>query len=299
MIRLIVNPTSGRGKAAILAEDVLRSLERRGAAARVFPTRARGDAEAEARRFSREAAAGAVICIGGDGTVNEVANGLRGSEIPFAVLPMGTANMLAGEFGIRPDPKAAAEAVLAGSRVRLDAGRWGGRIFLCVAGVGFDAEVARRYAAVRRWTGGYPGYVLPILGTLAEYVRPRFAVEVDGRPVGRECAWVLASNTRRYGGPLRFAPDASPVDGLLDLAATTRGGVFPEVRYLLLAATGAFRGAPGTIHGRGLRIAVRPLAGRAPVQLDGDFAGTCEPDAPAVFEIVPGAVTLLVPPRMP
>jgi diacylglycerol kinase (ATP) len=295
VIRLIVNPTSGSGTAGALAAQACRILEARGAAS-IFRTAARGDAEEEARRFSRAAGSESVLCIGGDGTVGEVANGLLGSGLPFAVLPTGTANMLAGEFRLPRDPAGAAAAALGGARVRLDAGRWRDRIFLCVAGVGLDADVARRYAASRRALGGYPGYVVPFFTSLFEYSEPELEVEVDGRPLPRACAWALAGNTRRYGGPLRFTPEADPADGLLEFAGTTRRGVFADVRFLLLACARRFHRSAGTLHARGRRIAVRPRSGRAPVQLDGDFAGTCGPGDPAVFETLPRAVSLLVPP---
>jgi diacylglycerol kinase family enzyme len=292
-IAVIVNPASGAGRAEAFAEEARRFLEGRGARASVFRTAARGDAEAEARRVSGEAAA--VLCIGGDGTVGEAANGLIGSDTPLAVLPTGTANMLAGEFGIPRDPRKAAETALDGARAVLDAGRWNSRVFLCLAGVGFDAEVARRYASSRRSLGGYPGYVVPFFGALAEFSDPELEVEVDGRRLLRTCAWALASNIKRYGGPLRFTGAADPGDGLLEFAGTTRRGLFANVRYFAESALRRFEGAPGTVSARGARISVRPRSGRAPVQLDGDFAGTCGPGDPAVFEVLPRAFTLLVP----
>jgi diacylglycerol kinase (ATP) len=198
--------------------------------------------------------------------------------------------MLAKEFGIPRSVEETVRAVVNGETVPMDAGRWNDRLFLCVAGVGFDAEVARRYGLGRKGRKGYSGYVLPLLGTLLDFRAPDLSLEVDGRTRGEGNTWALVANTRVYGGPLRFALNARPDSRALELCLAKRGGTLSVLRYLGLALVGKFHTSRTTGHIMGRRITVRPAEGAVPVQLDGDFAGVCTPAAPAEFEVLPAAI---------
>ncbi|MHC4598829.1 MAG: diacylglycerol/lipid kinase family protein [Planctomycetota bacterium] len=292
-VRILANPVSGLGRAEGLAEETARILQARGAQAEVFFTRQFGDAQREALRSVEEW--DVVVAVGGDGTVNEVANGITGTGMPLGLVPTGTANLLAKEFGITPVPERVAETILAGRTLDLDAGRWRDRLFLGVLGVGFDAAVASAYAGRRRGTGSYRAYVTPLLHALARAPFPTLRITTEDGSTFFSRGWVLVTNTRSYGGPFEFCHDADPGDGALDAVLIRRGGASGILRYMALSVLRRFPQAADTRRLRGRCFTIQPEDGEVPLQLDGDVAGTCSVDEAARIEVVPAAVRLLVP----
>lgn len=167
----------------------------------------------------RTAAAGAdiVAAVGGDGTQRTAAEALKGTSASLAVVPAGTANLLARVLGIDSIEQAAA-AMVAGSRRILDTGVVDGDTFVLNASTGFDASVMRRVDdAAKRW--GRLGYFVTGLRTLADH-RPRpVEVVVDGRPwfAGRAMAVLVTNVGQRGSADLTVAPGSAPDDGLLDV----------------------------------------------------------------------------------
>ena len=259
----------------------------------VLETAGPGDAGALAREH--EADVDAIYVLSGDGTYNEVVNGVTGS-VPLGFLPGGGTSVLPRALGLGRDPVAAASALASGSRRPLGLGRVNGRRFAFNAGIGVDAELVRRIDdRGRRDDGRRPGdlaFAREVLGLLVER-RGRFpdALEVEGH--GR-AAFALVANCAPYTYlgrmGLRVAPDAS-FDAGLDLVAPSdvRGRDLP--RLALAALRGArSRGGMLVLHDRA-RLAVRcdrPL----PLQADGEDLGDV---AEAVFEAEPAAVVALVP----
>lgn len=293
-VRIVANPISGFGAGDPRAHETARLLARQGCDAAVYVTKARGDAEAFARAEGPDL--DVLVCTGGDGTVNEMVNGIHGHATPLALLPTGTANVLAKEFGLTADPARVASAVLGGRAVALDALRCRGRLLMAVGGVGFDAAVARGYGRARRGRGSFSAYAAPLLDQFLHFPFPRLEVDVDGRRIEGPVRWALVSNTRAYGGPLVFCPAADPADGIADLAIIRRARKLDLLRFALFALLRLFHRAPHAEQLRGTRFSIRPLDGDTPLQLDGDAFGSCGPDDPAVFELVPRAFTLLLPP---
>ncbi|MHC4779838.1 MAG: diacylglycerol/lipid kinase family protein, partial [Planctomycetota bacterium] len=285
---ILANPVSGFGRAVSLAKETGRVLEDRGAQVEILFTEKQGDGAVKAKGCSGRCEA--VVGVGGDGTLNEVANGLRDSGTPLALLPTGTANVLAKEFGLSPAPEDVASTVLGGTTVDMDAGRWRDRLFLCVAGVGFDAAVAASYAGRRKGTGSYKNYVIPVLSTLARYDFPKVVVEPDTGPPLVSAGWALVTNTKSFGGPFWFCDHADPLDGELDAVVIGRGGMTGVSRYMMLAMLRRFSSARDTHSAKGRSFNVYPDSGELPVQLDGDLAGICSRKEPARFEVVPSAV---------
>ena len=286
---LIVNPqASGVSDAvvaqvtAVLPPDV-----------EVVETSGPGDATALARRH--EATAEAIYVLSGDGTYNEVVNGVAG-DVPLGFLPGGGTSVLPRALGLGRDPVAAARLVAAGRRRRLGLGLVNGRRFAFNAGVGFDAELVRRIdRRGRREDGRRPGdlaFAREAVGLLIEH-RGRFhdALTVEG--AGR-AAFALVANCEPYTYlgrlALRVAPDASFDSGLALVAASNvRARDLPG---LGIAAVRGARSRPGllVIHDCE-RIVVRCEA-PMPLQADGEDLGDVDE---VVFEAEPNAVTALVP----
>ena len=198
------------------------------------------DLNVVAQRAATEQTAGklrSVVAAGGDGTIAELANRLP-SCTPMTVLPLGTENLLAKYLGIVRKPETVAETIATGATVRLDAARAGDRVFLLMAGVGFDAEVVRRLHASRRGHIRHTSYLKPILQSIRSYGYPelRLYCRTDGPDGGAEdlvrARWAFLTNLPRYAVRLKFAPNALGTDGLLDLCTFRRGSWWHGLRYL-------------------------------------------------------------------
>lgn len=246
----------------------------------------------DATRYVRGAAgdARAFIVWGGDGTVNEVAEGLAGAETPLLACRAGTENLLAKDLRIPTDPAAIARIVLDGRSEFCDLATVNGRTFLMTLGVGFDAEVVRRVCAARTGRLSHWSYFWPIWRTFWEFRFPRLRVVADGREVFNDYGMVFVGNIARYCAGLRVCGRARRDDGLLDVAAmacTTRAGI---MGHFFWAMQQRHIGRKGVLYvqARTLRVeADRPTA----CQVDGD-AG---PLAPLDIVMSPLRVRLLVP----
>ena len=179
------------------------------------------NAPGHARELARESAArgdDAVLAVGGDGTINEVAAGLLGSQTALGVVPAGSGNGLARTLGISLDPAAALGELAYGVRQRIDVGRINGEAFLNVAGVGFDAYMS---AAFHDWTQpgrrrGILPYVWLGLGAVARFVPQRWRVELAGETLELPAFLATFANGRQYGGGATIAPEARLNDGQLE-----------------------------------------------------------------------------------
>ena len=293
----IVNPAAGGGRTRRIWERAREELRRLGVVLEPAETRASGEATTLARGA---ALAGwpLVVAVGGDGTLQEVVNGVVGvvaqagaapSSIGF--IPTGRGRDACRNLGLPVDPIAAARRLVHGADVALDLGaaEWPDgvrRRFLAAAGVGFDAAVARR-AAPLRGPGTVP-YLVAVLLTLAGHRPVDAEISVDGRPVwsGPLTAAVVA-NGSHYGGGMKIAPAASPDDGRLDLVVLGAMGRAELLRWLPRVYHGGHLRHPRVVAMRGRTFAVRgttPL----PVHLDGEAA----PDAPVGITVRPGALRL-------
>jgi diacylglycerol kinase (ATP) len=292
-IHVVANPTAGRGRARALAEAIGAALVERGASVEVHLTTAPGDARAYVA--SLEATSGdRIVAVGGDGTLHEIVNAFS-APFPFAVavVPLGTANLVARDAGVRlhADVAAHARTVLEGVPWKVDLlGTDEGRS-LANVGVGLDAEVVRAVARARRGgVGGYARWLAPIARTFLDYVPPALEVRVDGGKVVHGGAAVV-QNTRNYGGLFTLAADAHMDDGRIEVTVLRRASRRNFFLMLLRAYAGRLDRDRGVTILKGSRVEVRS-ASPVSVQTDGDPSGT----TPVRVGVLPGALTLLRPP---
>lgn len=218
---VILNPVAGGGRAGRLAGWVSERLAAR-PDARFEVTRRAGHAE--------ELAAGAaghhdrVVAVGGDGTIQEVMNGLVNGEpgASIGIVPVGSGNDLARSLGLPRDPAAAWTVALGSAERSLDlALATGGdgrtRWFGSAGGIGFDAQVAAAMATRSGWQRGQAGYLLTTLAELRRFSNRRIELVIDGVPRETRALFVAIANGEYYGGGMRIAPGASVDDGMLDL----------------------------------------------------------------------------------
>ncbi len=241
------------------------------------------------RARSIEPDVGTLVVAGGDGTLNEVVNGLPDpSRIPIALLPLGTANILAHELGLPKKPQAVVRAVERG-RVRwIDMCLVGKHRSLMLVSAGIDAMITEDVRTRRGKRLGYLGYILPILKALSRYRAPDLYVSVDGREASRG-AFVVVSNTRNYGGIFTFTDRARCDSGHLDICIFPRGSLFALCWYYFAALCGSVSRKTDVdyLTGKQVRIESRePVS----VQVDGDHFG----NTPVLVNIVPSSVPIIV-----
>jgi diacylglycerol kinase (ATP) len=298
-VLLILNPTAGRRRRG-LVEAVAARVREQGWTVDVVETRAAGDARrlaetCDARRYC------VIAVAGGDGTINEVINGLagRGEDAPaVGIVPLGTANVLAHELGLGFSAAAVARTMVAGRPLLVRPGEAvngaGTRCFSLMAGAGFDAKVVAGVSAPlkRRW--GRAAYVWRSLIEAQRYRPVRYQVEIDG--VRYEASSVIVTRSRHYAGPYVVAPKAALGEPLLHVCLFERWGRSQTFRYGLALLLGRLPKSGGyrVVAGRNVKVSVLSDAGERgdqPVQIDGDNALTL----PVSIGLSPGAVRLLQP----
>ena len=293
---VIFNPTAGNRAQRRLAEW-LAALERLGAPVSLSETKAPRHAEALARAAD-PALVDAVVAAGGDGTINEVVNGLAQSSLPLGILPLGTANVLAGEIGLPNRPSDLARVLaFAPARPVWPGEAWGadmaGRRFLIMAGIGFDADVVealdlplkRRLA---RLGLGKLAYVASIMGRLRDYRPCSYRAELDG--VAVEGASLVAAKAHFYGGLFVLAPAARLDDPAFQVVLFGRGGRGAVLGYMAAMAAGMLRRCPSVriVAARQVRLSEPPGAA---VQIDGDI----HVRLPVTLRIAPTPLQLIQP----
>ena len=285
-IVIIVNPLAGSRRRGRLWAVVAR-LRRNGGEVRVHSTTAAGDATRLAQSID-PASCDVVVAAGGDGTINEVANGLIGSPLPLAIIPLGTANVLAAEIGLAGDAASLARTIQEAPASPIHMGVANGRHFLLTAGVGFDAEVVAAVTTrLKRWLGK-TAYVMHLLGLLLRYDYPRFRLTIDGRTYDA-CSAIIAKG-RFYAGRHMCAPDGGLGKPSFEVCLFTRSGPLAVLRYGAALLAGRLPHHPHVLLVCGRQIRVEGPPG-ARVQGDGDAFGTL----PLTVGLAPGRLSLVTP----
>ncbi len=284
---IIFNPTAG-GRRRQRFDAVLVELRRLGCTLTVRPTGRRGDAEqiaasADLNRYD------VLVVAGGDGTINEAVNGLCGSRLPLAIVPLGTANVLAAEIGLETDPVAIARTIALGRPCPISVGLANGRCFLLMAGTGFDAHVVQHVDLALKRRIGKAAYWHSILRQLRAFAFPEYVVTI-GDETWR-AASVLVANGHYYGGRFVCAPAADLRRPSLEVCMFGRRGRISVLGYGLAMLTGRLPRLPSY---RIVSAEKVHIGGPAddPVQADGDIIGHLD----VSIEVLPSAIRLVYPP---
>ena len=229
----------------------------------------------DAREIARQAVIDGfetIVAAGGDGTVNEVANGLAGSEVNFGILPVGTMNVFASELGIPTGNLERAWNVIEAGHVReLDLPTANDDHFVQLAGIGLDAEVVRRTTLDSKKALGPISYLITLAQVAADQP-PKIEIEPIDSAV-RTGSFVLVGNGRLYGGPFTLFQDAKPDDGLLDVLVFKNQSHWDVVRYFQAIAFGSHVELPDVEYFQTRSMMVRG-GEDIPVELDGELTGT-------------------------
>ena len=275
-LAIIANPIAGGGRPFKRIERLLRAWPYTGWTAELHPTRCAGHAGALALEILEHPPDLLAVC-GGDGTLNDVVSHVPEPPFPMALLPAGTANVLAREIGLSLDPITALDIALRRVVRRVDLGTLQGRSthrFLSMAGIGFDAFVVSKIRPGRRRLGIGAFYAATLRAFLS-YSFPEFLVHVQGETFAATSC--LIANARTYGGGLVITPDADMCDGLLDILILQGKPRPSHMRFIISAWFGRPHKASWV---RCLRAPIVRIDGARGVwvQADGELAGSLPVD---------------------
>jgi YegS/Rv2252/BmrU family lipid kinase len=297
-IILIGNPIAGGGslKKIKMAVNI---LENWGFDVRLMLTAQKGDAESFARQIGQESEIRSQECLvivaGGDGTYNEVANGLAHSNIPMAILPLGTTSVLAKELKIPSTIERALNIALDGKVQTIHLGRITCRTlnsklltrhFLLMAGIGFDGEAVYGVNERIKKITGKGAYILSGLKTILRYNPSQITLKYDSQQKSGYNA--IIGKASCYGGDFKVTPDAKLTEPFFYVFLMHQKGRFNLIRYISGIIKGSHLKLKDISYFRASEIEIQ---GNAHIQIDGDYLGT----TPAKIDVVPDALKLITP----
>ncbi len=312
-VTIVFNPAAGQATTVRAAINQATTLwQAQGWTVNIEPTQCAGDGT----RIAREAAAGGmniVVAAGGDGTVNEVMNGLVNTDVALGVLPAGTVNIWAREMGLPMNIQQSAAALLEAKWCQIDVGRarsilprirWLSRrrttikpagaidrYFLLMAGVGFDAAVTEKMDSTEKKYLGAIAYVKKALQIIYQYHGSHLTIYLDDKKIRGRVLMAVVGNSQLYGGVIKFTLNALVDDGLLDVCIVKGRSMLKAPLRLLSILFRSHHLDDRIEYHRATQM--RFLSRKpVPVQIDGDYLGT----TPLRFEVVPKSLWVLVPP---
>ncbi len=293
-IVLISNPTAKRASDRKIAQ-ASRYLMSKGYKVEVLFTEKKGNAESLAREAIRELPS-LIIAAGGDGTFNEVINGIAGSEIPMAILPLGTTNVLAKEIGIPENVEGAMEIAVTGTTKTISLGKIAitrpsslvSRYFVLMAGIGFDGEAVFGINETFKKISGKGAYIYSGIKVLSGFNPRELTFDIDGKTYSGYSA--IISKTAKYGGDFKITPDARLTDPTLYICLFKGKKRLDVLRYVFGIATGSHLRFKDVEYLKAKRI---KIDGNAHIQIDGDYFGM----TPAKIEVAPNTLRLIYPLR--
>jgi len=287
---LISNPVAKKATREKI-ERATHFLRSRGYEIESLLTKQKGDAENFAREALRKSPS-LIIAAGGDGTFNEVVNGMAGSEIPLAIVPLGTTNVLAKEVGIPENVEDALGIAISRTPRSISLGKIAftrhsslvTRYFLLMAGVGFDGEAVHGINETIKKLSGKGAYYYSGFRTLVKFHPSRLTLTIDGKSYSGYSG--IIGNAAKYGGNFRITPDARLTDPVFYVCLFEGRGRLDILRYVFGVTTGKHLSFRDVKYLKAERV---EIDGDAHIQTDGDYLGK----TPAKMEVERDALKLI------
>ena len=298
--RLIVNPTAGAGKTAKKWPQIMVLLKSIGLHFEHDLTEAPGHAIELAKTAAKKGYE-LVVSVGGDGTINEIVNGLydAGSigDVMLGIICTGTGGDYIRTIGIPRHHKEACQLLINPRKLVVDLGvveymSNGGmvkRLFVNFAGVGFDAEVVKATTQRFKVLGTVPSYLMGLLTTFLFYDNVEVSLKLDGKVDDRKVCAIMMSNGKYGGGRMLVAPQANPIDGLLDVLIINDLGKLDLLRSLPRIYRGTHLTHPKVTVERVREMDIRSKK-KMSIQADGELLG----ETPARFYILPTTLNVVI-----
>lgn len=274
MFHIISNPKAGKKKAMKIVEKVKALFKARGVEYALHETQAAGDGTKIAQQISEEGGTDFVV-IGGDGTVNEVLNGLKEPEkCRLGIIPAGTGNDFVEAVGIPMNTEQATFNILDGEAIETDYLTFGDKRCMNIGGLGIDVDVLERCRKGKMH--GKLKYITSLLTSLFTFKGVRINVEENGEMKERNALLVACCNGKQFGGGIPICPVAEVDDGKMDvIMVDLLGGVFSIIKAFSVLMKGGIMTYPLVTHIRTEQINIQPLA-PCPSQLDGEILSGVE-----------------------
>ncbi len=259
----IVNPAAGKGAGKKVFSSLQGELKRSATSYEIVETTGPGHATEAARAASTPV----VVSVGGDGTINEIANGITGSTKSLGIIPAGSGNDFIKSIGVPRKPLQALQTLLQGATRQVDIGtvrctpqKDGGgnfepRLFVNGVGVGFDAAVAARTREIP-FLSGTALYVVAVLQTLGKYAPPKFKIQFDASSRETRGLLIAVGNGKCAGGGFFLTPDASVDDGFLDICSVDDKNIFQILSLMPRVMRGKHHNVPGVKFFREKRLTI-------------------------------------------
>jgi YegS/Rv2252/BmrU family lipid kinase len=305
-ILIIANPMSGKGAAKKIMPKLKDFFDKNYIKAEFYMTKKQKDAIDIAKKAAKSGRYDVIVASGGDGTVNEVINGImlsgRSNKQKFAIIPLGTENVLCQETGIPFDSFEAAKLIVKGKTMKMDIGMVNSgnsksekRYFVLMAGIGFDAHVATKVQPLLKRMIGSAAYSFAAWNELFKYKHSDITVDIAGlggkkKKKTVKGSFVVVGNTKLYGAMLKIAATANITDGLLDVCIFKGKDIVSFMRYAL-----------GTLTARHIQFSDIEYHKAKKVKVSSSPKVLCHVDCevigntPIEVSVVPKAIKLIVP----
>jgi diacylglycerol kinase (ATP) len=285
---LIFNPSSGTGiKSNQDVSRIVREFEKAGIDIAPSPTEPEFSTQHQVKELMKESP-DLIVSWGGDGTINEVVNGMYPSSVPLGILSGGTANLLIKEMGIPTEIHSAIQLISKGKTRSITIGQANQRFFILMAGIGFDSEVVRKVdlKAKRKW--GKLAFGFAALNTISKYEFPKLELKIDGKK--KECVFAVICNAREYAAHFVLTPQADISDDYFYACLFKEPGFGNILQYMFHAAQGKLKNLESVEILQCTEVEADG-PGEIPVQADGELIGYL----PMKFRIYPRSLNIFCP----
>ncbi len=268
-ILVIYNPAAGAGSIRKL-NDIIDIVRAKGIKVTMSETRYAGHAQ-EIANQSKNQTYDLIVAAGGDGTMNEVVNGIYPNKIPIAIIPLGTVNVLALEMGLKNTVPSIADYIINGNAKPCWLGRSNDRYFLLMVSAGYDAKAVANVSGSLKAAIGKLAYMFSFVKTLIISRPSIYDVEIEGKKY--ICFNVIVSNGRLYGGNFMSAPEASLDKNHLVISMAQKGGRLNALKYALCMFLGKYPKLKSVQNITATNCYISCSDAPEPIQLDGDAIG--------------------------
>lgn len=229
----IINPKAGKGQALNYKEDIVQYFKSRKENYEILITERSGHATEYLKEYDYTEKC-KVYAIGGDGTLNEVVNGLIGKDIELGIIPAGSGNDFVKTYLGEVKPKDILIKTIEGTSKEVDIGYINNRYFMNISSIGFDAHVANNAKNYKEniLISGPMSYIFGAIEALIKFKSQRLKFIIDDVEYSEDMFLIAVANGRYYGGGIVLAPDAEIIDGFLDVYAVKKSNPYKIIRYL-------------------------------------------------------------------
>jgi YegS/Rv2252/BmrU family lipid kinase len=289
-LKIILNPISRPVKILLYLKPAIEILEQSGYTVDIHKSAHFGDAEIEARKAARSGKYELLVAAGGDGTYNQVINGIVGTDMPLALMPLGTSNVLMRSLKFPLNPVEAARVIVEGQVKKWDMGQVNGRYFAIMASFGLDAYATERTNLTLKRLTGKLAYIWAAIQNLPVYRPYPMTLKIDGQTLPHRPIFVNVANAPLYGGEYKLTPNAQMDDGKLDVFIFDSQNIYRLLYFALRVILHFPLNLPEIFITRARQVEIT-APGLVPYQVDGDAMGT----APAAISIHPKAIKIITP----